>query len=351
MGASVLPFSGRHTIPSVLNLDIMNVSELLLLLWLLGIWISLALKQVLRLVEVVLSAHTTRGLVASDGPPPIELSASCWSATIGSWGVAKVVKVVEHEVHVLLFLTLEVVDDPLILVHLDSDVSISLPRDGPRFDESSANLLILLVHVVVALSCGHLVSGSELFLATTHGLVVQVSALLLQLVVTYIESVAANGIVSHSPIKPVIVGCVIHSVLEDSLLLWVRFDGVKATISITVTVGSVIVVNVVWHHLVSVTFASLFLHMVCSYCPILLFIVVKLLLLVHLQIGVILIVVQGGVLAVGYLSALQRATLVLRLRSLILLGSIIKVTRSSCKFLDIYLFLILWFLFPILIIS
>ena len=172
MGTSVLPFSGRHTIPSILNLDIMNISKLLLLLRLLGIWISLALKQVLRLVEVVLSAHATRGLVASDGPSPVELSASSWSATIGCWGVAKVVKVVEHEVHILLLLTLEVVDDPLILVHLDSDMSISLPRDGPWFDESSANLLILLVHVIVALSCGHLVSGSKLLLATAHGLVV-----------------------------------------------------------------------------------------------------------------------------------------------------------------------------------
>jgi hypothetical protein len=57
---------------------------------------------------------------------------SCrWTSTIWSLTtlvvLTEIVEIVKHQVHVLLFLTLQVVNNPLILVHLDPDVCICLP--------------------------------------------------------------------------------------------------------------------------------------------------------------------------------------------------------------------------------
>ena len=40
--------------------------------------------------------------------------------------MTEIIEVVEHQVHVLLFFTLQMVNDPLIFVYLDSNVGVSL---------------------------------------------------------------------------------------------------------------------------------------------------------------------------------------------------------------------------------
>ena len=62
--------------------------------------------------------------------------------------MAEIVEVVEHQVHVLLLFALQVMDDSLVLVHFDTNVSIGLPGYGSRLDEVAS----LLIHVIAALS-------------------------------------------------------------------------------------------------------------------------------------------------------------------------------------------------------
>lgn len=95
-------------------------------------------------VEVLLCSHS---LVVSPGARG-DRSFSI-SRLRGSGLVVKVevVEVVEHEIHVFLFLSLEVVDDALVFVHFNSDVSIRLPRYGSGLHE------VVFVHVVASLRC------------------------------------------------------------------------------------------------------------------------------------------------------------------------------------------------------
>jgi hypothetical protein len=59
-------------------------------------------------------------------------------------GVARgAIEVVEHQVHVGSLLRLQMVDDGLIPVHFDLDVSLGLPGEGPRLVEVGARLLLM----------------------------------------------------------------------------------------------------------------------------------------------------------------------------------------------------------------
>ena len=94
-------------------------------------------------------------------------------------------------------------NNPLILMDFDSDVSISLPGNGTWLHEVDR---LILVQVVTTLSCAypwnhliHLVDGAGYFLLPSDGVVVELSALLLELIVTHVESVSAKR-VSHSHI-------------------------------------------------------------------------------------------------------------------------------------------------------
>lgn len=79
-------------------------------------------------------------------------------------------------------------DDPLVLVNFNSDMSISLPGYCSWFNKTSG----FLVHVVAALSSGDIMRhiGIKSLLSSTHGLIVKLSALLLKLIVADIKSVA-----------------------------------------------------------------------------------------------------------------------------------------------------------------
>lgn len=110
--------------------------------------------------------------------------------------VAEVVEVVEHEIHILLFFTLQVVDDSLILVHFDADVGVSLPRNCPWLNKASC----LLVHVVASLCSRHIMPHIRVqpLLPPAHRLIIEFAALFLQLVVADVECVSAEAVVAHS---------------------------------------------------------------------------------------------------------------------------------------------------------
>lgn len=96
-------------------------------------------------VTLVLGAHPS----SSRSNRPLADGASERSSSFILLVLVKIVEVVKHEIHVLLLLTLQVVDNPLIFVNFDSYVSISLSRDGSRFDQ------LVLIDVVISLSCGN----------------------------------------------------------------------------------------------------------------------------------------------------------------------------------------------------
>jgi len=90
----------------------------------------LTLEEVFAFVEIILSAHPALSLgpsIVCDNRTTTIGSPCCWASSIRSGpSIIKVVEVVEHEVHVLLLLTLEMVNDALVFVHLDADVGVSL---------------------------------------------------------------------------------------------------------------------------------------------------------------------------------------------------------------------------------
>ena len=187
----------------------------------------MAVQKALRLVKVILSAHATLCLrTAKAVLSVVEYlgSASVLTSTAGSWPTAipiryvciiEVVEVIEHEVHVLLLVMLQMVYDALILVYLNSYVRISLARDGARLYEAavwpilvlmrklpaSSWLLLCVAHVIATLSCRHIAHDAvaavvQLLLTTTHGLVVKLARLLLQLVVADVECVTTEAVVA-----------------------------------------------------------------------------------------------------------------------------------------------------------
>lgn len=225
MGTSVLPLASRYSVARVVHVrGLVDVGHVALL----GSWttylfqisrllqvcpfVFCVLEQVLAFVEVVLSSHAPLGLRSSEPtggnrPPSMVLTTCCWSPTVGGVGtVVEVVEIVEHQVHVLLLLPLEVVYDSLVFVDLYSDVGVGLSGNGSGLDETCAGRVLL--HVVITLSCVpfrdrmrclllliglHRVGrpSIELLLAATHRLVVELPALLLELVVADVKGVSA----------------------------------------------------------------------------------------------------------------------------------------------------------------
>lgn len=82
----------------------------------------------------------------------------------------------------------------MILVHLDPYMSICLPRNCPRLDKVAR----LLIHIIATLSRRHIMLAIRIqaFLPPTHRLIVELAALLLELIVADVESVAAEAVVA-----------------------------------------------------------------------------------------------------------------------------------------------------------
>lgn len=168
----------------------------------------------LTLIEVVLGSHTSLSLRAlrssNDRSSTIKIrSTSSWSSSI--WRIVTIVKIIEvikHEVHIFLLLSLQMVDDSLIFMNFDSYVSISLTGDGSWFDKVAG---LVLIHVVATLGSRNIrhhnllpLTGSwstvDFLLSPTHRLIVKLSTLFLQLIVTDVKCISAKTVVSHSQI-------------------------------------------------------------------------------------------------------------------------------------------------------
>ena len=68
---------------------------------------------------------------------------------------AEIVEVIKHQIHILLFLTLQMMDDSLILMNFNSDMSICLPRNSPWLNKATC----FLIHIIATLCCRNIVSN------------------------------------------------------------------------------------------------------------------------------------------------------------------------------------------------
>lgn len=186
---------------------------------------------------------------SNDWSSAIEIGpTSSWSPSV--WRIVTVVKVIEvikHEVHIFLLFSLQVVYDSLILVDFDSYVSISLTRDGSRLDEVAR---LILIHVVATLGCRHIrhhymlaLCGSrttvDFLLSPSHRLIVKLSTLFLQLIITDIEGVSAQTVVTHSQI-------ISTTEIETRILLrYILIDEIELIVIIRAASSSVCGIGVV----------------------------------------------------------------------------------------------------------
>jgi hypothetical protein len=186
---------------------------------------SLTIQQALRLIKVILGAHaalclrTAKAMLSIakhvGSAAVLPSTAGSWPAAIRSVRIVKIVEVVEHEVHVLLLVMLQMVYDALILVYFNAYVRVSLSRDGAWLYEARSGsflvierllticsrLLLRIVHVVAALRRRHVAHDAvaavvQLLLTSTHGLVVELARLLLQLVVAHVECVTTEAVIT-----------------------------------------------------------------------------------------------------------------------------------------------------------
>ena len=238
VSTSVLSFSSRYSISSTVYINLfMNISlvcrrpnhiQLLLLFWLICLlnctaWVVLfTLDKCFAFIEIILSSKTSLCI----------RSMTCiidfWSLSIcctSSWPPAirlstlnvEFIKIVEHQVHIFLLFSLEMVYDSLILVNFNSYVGISLPRNSPWLYK-----IALLIVVIISLSCRnfHMRSIIERFpISSSHGLIIELSALFLEMVIADIESISAEAVVSHP-----------HTVVVKLCLLLVLVDETKVIV-------------------------------------------------------------------------------------------------------------------------
>lgn len=114
VSASILPLTCWHSISGIINSD-------WLLMYIRLFW-RLIFQQVLALIKVILSSHSSLG----GGHPSLSFSACGGPPPVGSPLVIEIIEIVKHEVHVLLLLPLQMVYNSLVLVHLYPDVGIGL---------------------------------------------------------------------------------------------------------------------------------------------------------------------------------------------------------------------------------
>lgn len=80
-------------------------------------------------------------------------------------------------------------------MNLDPDVRVCLSWNSSGFNKAAS----FLIHIVATLSCWNIVAniGIQPLLPATHGLIVELTTLLLKLIVTHIKRVASQAMVAH----------------------------------------------------------------------------------------------------------------------------------------------------------
>ena len=108
-----------------------------------------AFKQILALIKIGLCAHLPLVSASTTCNGSLAVVSCCWSPTVGcACLVAEIVEIIEHQVHIFLFVLLEVVNYSLVFVNFDPDVSISLPRYSTRFHKVCTLILIQIIAVL-----------------------------------------------------------------------------------------------------------------------------------------------------------------------------------------------------------
>lgn len=118
-----------------------------------------ALYQIHLLVKVILSSHSSLSQRTLDSATSfmsrVACSSSGWSSSssvislVSSLsGFVEIVKVIKHKIHIFLLLSLQMMNNSVVLMHFYSDVSISLSRYSSWFNEIRASLSIFLSTVI-----------------------------------------------------------------------------------------------------------------------------------------------------------------------------------------------------------
>lgn len=175
------------------------------------------LDQVFAFVKVILGSHSA--LSCGDSRTPSALGSSCRPPSVWCAWIVEIIEIVEHEVHIFLFFSLQMMYNPLIFVDLYPDMRICLSWDSSWLLKFSSDLIF---RMVAALCSGHILLRRHwhtvlFFLTSAHGLVIEFPALFLELVVTHVESVSAHAVVSHFSLDHIVV--VSGAMAEGSLLL------------------------------------------------------------------------------------------------------------------------------------
>lgn len=110
------------------------------------------LNQIFSIIEVVLGSHTL-----------VYCSRSHWSFSISSlWSslsfVLEIIEIIEHQIHIVLFFVLKMMNNPLIFVNFNSNMRISLPWNSSWFYE------IIIIQIVATLSRRNLRNHSYLLM-------------------------------------------------------------------------------------------------------------------------------------------------------------------------------------------
>lgn len=89
-------------------------------------------KLLLSIIKVILGSHAVISIICCSRSYRSFTTTGCLRSS--SLLIIKIIKVIKHQIHVFLLFFLQVMDDALIFVDFNSDMSISLPRYGSWFD-------------------------------------------------------------------------------------------------------------------------------------------------------------------------------------------------------------------------
>ena len=157
-------------------------------------WLLLiTFKQILAFVKVSLGTHLSLISASSTCYRSLTVISCCWPSSIWrcTWLITKIVEIIEHQIHVFLFVLLQMMYDSLIFVNFNSNMSIGLARYCTGFHEVCA---LILIEIITALNCRHfwwhmilihhlliiiLRTTIQLLLSSTHWFIIKLATLFL----------------------------------------------------------------------------------------------------------------------------------------------------------------------------
>lgn len=118
VSTSVLPFSSWYSVPCIVYSRLLLMDICWFFHW------RFFLDQVFAFVKVILGSHAA--LSSGDSRTPSALGSSCRPPSVWCAWIVEIIEIVEHEVHIFLFFSLQMMYNPLIFVDLYPDMRICL---------------------------------------------------------------------------------------------------------------------------------------------------------------------------------------------------------------------------------